>query len=127
MRSLLIRIFVSFWAIIIITIVAAAALGYTYAERARVAMENFEVSAAMIEASEALQENGRDGLTEWLRSLPGVTASLVYVVDDRGRDLLERHLPAHAALRRTAIPPLATTGVWQSATGATVHTADRAG
>ena len=93
MRSLLIRIFVSFWSIIVITIIAAAALGYSYAERARAAIQNFEVSDAMLEASAALREDGREGLTEWLRSLPGVTGSLVFVLDDRGQDLLERRLP----------------------------------
>ncbi len=93
MRSLLIRIFVSFWSIIVITIIAAAGLGYAYAERARAAMQNFEISDAMLDASAALQEDGRDGLTEWLRSLPSVTASLVYVLDDRGQDLLDRRLP----------------------------------
>ncbi len=98
MRSLLIRIFVSFWSIIVITIIAAGALGYTYAERARAAIQNFEVSDAMLEASAALQEDGREGLTEWLRSLPGVTASLVYVLDDRGQDLLDRRLPPPVAI-----------------------------
>ena len=102
MRSLLLRIFVSFWSIIVITIVAAAALGYFYAERARATMQSFEVSDAMLEASASLQERGREGLTDWLRSLPDVTASLVYVVDDRGRDLLDRRLPAPVviAMRR---------------------------
>ncbi len=102
MRSLLLRIFISFWSIIVITIAAASALGYFYAERARATMQSFEVSDAMLEASASLQERGREGLTEWLRSLPDVTASLVYVVDDRGRDLLDRRLPAPVviAMRR---------------------------
>ena len=94
MRSLLVKIFVSFWAIIVITIIAAGGLGYLYAERARSAMENFEVSDAMLAASTALQEDGRAGLTEWLHGLPDVTASLLYVLDDRGQDLLGRRLPA---------------------------------
>ena len=93
MRSLLIRIFVSFWAIILITIMAAAALGYLYAERARSAMETFEVSDAMLAASTSLRANGREGLTEWLRSLPDLTASLIFVLDESGRDLLDRRLP----------------------------------
>ena len=102
MRSLLFRIFLSFWLIITITIVAAGALGYTYAERARTGLENFEVSAAMLEASEALREDGHEGLTDWLASLPDVTASVVYVLDDRGADLLERRipLPIEMAMRR---------------------------
>ncbi len=98
MRSLLIRIFLSFWSIILITIIAGGALGYFYAERARTAMQNFEVSDAMLEASASLQDGGRDGLTEWLRSLPGGTASLVYILDDRGDDLLDRAIPPPVAL-----------------------------
>ncbi len=102
MRSLLFRFFLSFWLIITITIVAAGALGFMYAERARTALENFEVSDAMLEASEALRENGHEGLKEWLDSLPDVTAAVVYVLDDRGVDLLERRLPIpiQVAMRR---------------------------
>ena len=102
MRSLLLRIFVSFWAIIVITIVAAGAVGFLYAERVRTSIENFEVSEAMLEASAALQADGRDGLSEWLRSLPGATASLIYVLDQSGQDLLDRRLPApvELAMRR---------------------------
>lgn len=102
MRSLLVRIFVSFWLMIVITITAAAGLGFFYAERARSAIERFEVSDAMVEASEALRDHDRDGLEDWLDSLNGVTKSLVYVVDSRGRDILKRRLPAPVvlALRR---------------------------
>jgi len=94
MRSLLIRIFVSFWSIIVITIMAAAAIGFWYAERTRTTIENFEVSDAVLEASSALSEDGREGLTEWLRLLPGAAESLVFVIDDEGKDLLGRRLPA---------------------------------
>ncbi len=102
MRSLLLRFFLSFWLIITVTIVTAGVLGYAYAERARTAMQNFEVSEAMLAASEALREDGHDGLTEWLDSLPDVTASAVYVLDDTGMDLLGRGIPApiEVAMRR---------------------------
>ena len=102
MRSLLIRIFVSFWAIIVITIVVAGALGYAYAERLRDSVQNFQVSDAMLQASASLQQDGREGLTEWLRSLPDVTALTIFVIDGRGRDLLGRPLPAtvEIAMRR---------------------------
>jgi len=105
-RSLLIRIFVSFWLIIVITIVSAAAIGYSYAERARTAVQNFEVSEAMLAASAALREDGHQGLSDWLQSLPGVTGSLVYVLDDNGQDLLGRALPAPItmAMRRFGGP-----------------------
>ena len=107
MRSLLVRIFISFWAIIVITIVTAGGMGYLYAERAREAIESFEVSDAMLAASASLQQDGREGLADWLRSLPGVTRSLVFVLDDRGEDLLGRRLPPpiNMALRRFGGPP----------------------
>jgi two-component system sensor histidine kinase CpxA len=101
-RSLLVRIFLSFWLMIVITIAAAAGVGFYYAERARSAIERFEVSDAMLEASEALRVEGREGLEGWLKSLKGVTKSLIYVVDGRGRDILGRRIPAPVviALRR---------------------------
>ena len=107
-RSLLLRIFVSFWSIIVITIIAAGALGYLYAERARASIENFEVSEAMIGASNALRQNGREGLTDWLKSLEGATSALIYVIDERGKDLLERRLPPaiEIAMRRFNTPRL---------------------
>ena len=98
MRSLLIRIFLSFWLMIVATIVIAAAMGFYYAERARTAIATFEVSDAMLDASASLQRAGREGLTDWLESLPGVTHSLIYVLDERGRDLLGRRLPAPIAI-----------------------------
>ena len=93
MRSFFVRIFVSFWTIIAVTILTAGTLGYVYAERARSALQSFEVSESMLEASDALEAGGRDGLAEWLRSLPGMTATLVYVVDESGEDLLARDVP----------------------------------
>jgi len=97
MRSLLVRIFLSFWLMIVITIIAAAGMGFYYAERTRTAIESFEISDAMLEAGESLRQNGRDGLRDWLESLPAMTASLVYVLDERGRDLLRRDLPVPVA------------------------------
>ena len=102
MKSLLLRIFLSFWLIIVLSILAAASLGYFYAERVRASLQNFEVSDAVLTAGEALREDGRDGLVKWLEELPGAAADLIYVVDERGRDLLDRRLPApiEGALRR---------------------------
>src|SRR5690606_9933066 len=53
MRSLLVRIFVSFWLIIGITIGVAAIAGYYYAERVRSEMEGFEFDDAVLDASAA--------------------------------------------------------------------------
>ena len=102
MKSLLLRIFLSFWLIIVLSILVAASLGFLYAERVRASLQNFEVSDAMLAAGEALREDGRDGLVSWMESLSGATSLLIYVVDERGRDLLGRRLPApiELALRR---------------------------
>ena len=102
MRSLLARIFLSFWSIIVITIVAAGSLGYVYAERVRASLESFEVSDAMLAASASLRENGREGLEDWLRSIPDINASRIYIIDEGGRDLLDRAVPPpiELAMRR---------------------------
>ncbi len=93
MRSLLMRFFLGFWLIIALTIATAATLGFLYAERARASLENFEVSEAMLDASESLEQQGRDGLVDWLDSLPSVTASIVFVLDENDKDLLDRRVP----------------------------------
>ena len=98
MRSLQIRLFLSFWLIIVLSIMVAATLGYFYAERVRATLQSFEVSDAMLEAGAALGENGREGLTNWLGSLPGVAASAIFVFDERGKDLLGRKPPAPVML-----------------------------
>jgi hypothetical protein len=71
MRSLLLRIFVAFWSVILITIAVAAGVGFLYAERVRTTIQTFEVSDAMLDASAALDASGREGLADWLGALPG--------------------------------------------------------
>ncbi len=96
MRSLLMRFFLAFWLIIALTIATAATLGFLYAERARASLENFEVSEAMLNASESLEQYGREGLVEWLESLPSFTSSIVFVLDENDKDLLDRRVPTPA-------------------------------
>lgn len=92
MHSMLIRFFLSFWLIIGITIGAAALAGFYYAERMRDLVENLAGSDMVLEASQVLSTGGRLALADWLREKPGNGVTL-YVVDERGRDLLERRLP----------------------------------
>lgn len=102
MRSLTVRIFLSFWAIIVLLIGLAALAGFAYAERLREAVENFEIDDSAIAASAALETGGRDALEDWLRDRPAVSPLDVFIVDDEGRDLLGRALPQRVArmLRR---------------------------
>lgn len=97
MRSLLIRIFLSFWLIIAITIGIAAVAGFYYSERSRVAFENFEHGDTILEASVALDKNGRDGLVQWLKNLPGTRNITIYVLDEKRRDILGRRIPGYIA------------------------------
>ncbi|MEX2126244.1 MAG: ATP-binding protein [Woeseia sp.] len=97
MRSLLVRIFVSFWLIIGITIGVAAVTGYYYAERMRSELENFEFDDTILEASAALSSGGRDGLASWLRQVPESRNVTIFIIDPDGRDILERRLPRHLA------------------------------
>ncbi len=96
MRSLTLRIFLSFWLIIGILIGLAALGGYAYSERLREAFENFEISDTALRASEVLERDGREGLTDWLREQPRSSPMNVFVADPDGRDLLGRRLPGWA-------------------------------
>ncbi|HSD70234.1 MAG TPA: HAMP domain-containing protein, partial [Woeseiaceae bacterium] len=97
MQSLLLRIFLSFWLIIGITIGVAALGGYMYAERARTSFENIQLGDSLVEASEALDRDGKDGLKRWLRDQPQGTANLVLILDRHGQDILGRRVPAMVA------------------------------
>jgi signal transduction histidine kinase len=97
-RSLLVRIFVSFWLIIGITIGVAAIAGYYYAESVRSEMDNFEFDDAILEASSALSAGGREALADWLHGdAPGSRNVTIYIVDGNGRELLGRELPRYVA------------------------------
>jgi len=102
MQSLLARIFLSFWLIIAITIGIAALGGYYYSERTRQAIESFEISDTVLEASTALESNGRAGLESWLTGLPSKYPVIVFVVDQENVDILGRDIPSRIArvLRR---------------------------
>ncbi|MCH8303216.1 MAG: HAMP domain-containing protein, partial [Proteobacteria bacterium] len=93
MRSLLLRIFLSFWLIIVVTIGTAGVAGFLYAERMREAIENFEIGDSMLGASAALEAGGRKGLTDWLRRNRTSRAITIFVLDERGHDILDRRVP----------------------------------
>ena len=95
MRSLLVRIFLSFWLIIGVTIGIAAVAGFYYSERLREAMDNFDHGDTMLEASAALEKNGGAGLVRWLKDFPRTRGITVYILDEERRDLLDRALPGN--------------------------------
>jgi hypothetical protein len=93
MRSLLLRIFLSFWLIIVLTISTAGVAGFLYAERMRDAIENFEIGDSLLDASAALDAGGRKGLENWVRNNPTGRAITIFVLDERGHDILDRRVP----------------------------------
>ena len=93
MRSLLVRIFLSFWLIIGVTIGTAALAGFWYAERVRDAFEEFDLGDTVLEASAALDKDGRDGLLRWLKAFPKTRGLIIFVIDSDGNDILNRRLP----------------------------------
>jgi len=93
MKSLFVRFFLAFWLIIGITIGAAAIGGFWYAERMRDAIDNFEIGDSMLDASAALDAGGREGLADWLKDFPQSRAITIFVLDERGHDILERRIP----------------------------------
>lgn len=90
MRSLLVRIFLSFWLIIGIAISIAALSGYHFAERTRDTAENFADSDLLLAASDALSASGQDGLRQWLLDNRQSDGIHLFVFDASGQDLLGR-------------------------------------
>lgn len=103
MRSLYARIFLSYW--IVMAAIVAGAILVTWL----VVLERQEslprVSVDLVgQAASALREGGEPGLRAWLRTqrTPGVR---VFVVDERGRELLDRPLPPPVQRRLAARGP----------------------
>lgn len=93
MNRLSLRIFASFFAtLLLIAIGAVLVTGYVVSERREAAptMLRDLVSSAQT----ALDDDGRAGLTEWLRGRNArLFGSPVFIVDDSGAELLGRPLP----------------------------------
>lgn len=92
MQSLFLRFFLSFWLVIGIIIGAAATGGFWYAERIREAIDDFHLGDSMLGASAALETGGRSGLTDWLSNFPKTRGITLYILDDRGDDILKRQI-----------------------------------
>jgi two-component system, OmpR family, sensor kinase len=92
-RSLYTRIFVAFWAVMLL--IVAGAVGVTWLVLAERSEDMPRASAELMErAARALRDGGEAGLSDWLRGgsaqLPG---RRVLVVDEAGRELLGRLVP----------------------------------
>ncbi len=93
MRSLSLKIFLSFWLAMLLIVVATAAITFFILAEMR---EQAPRSPRMFanEAAVALARDGREGLTEWLRTRGSRMSNLrVYVLTPDNQDLLDRKVP----------------------------------
>lgn len=93
MRSLYGRIFLAFWAVMVL--VVAGSIGLTWLVLEERADEVPRISAELMRgAASALAHGGEVGLVAWLRQGREAIPDLrVLVVDEHGRELLGRNLP----------------------------------
>ncbi len=112
MRTLFLRIFLSFWLAMILIVGITVTVVVTDADRRLGELEGFDAPTLIQEASRTLEEDGEDGLREWLEdNTDEITGILLFIVDDQGDELLGRELPpdlmrrlSHRDARRMHLP-----------------------
>ena len=95
MKNLFIRIFASFWLIIIITMTCAALTGYYYHQRMEQIYTNFEIDETVIRAGEILHTQGYLGLKIWLNNIDNRKQYplRIFLLDNKRKDILGRRVP----------------------------------
>lgn len=98
MNRLSVRIFIAFFVTLVLVLAGAIAItSWTLNERD--ARATRELQTAAEEAAEALALRGRTGLREWaqVQQAEGGTATVMLVIDDLGREILDRQLPPNVS------------------------------
>ncbi len=90
MRTLFLRIFLSFWAAMLLVLLATAAVAwYRFSQ-----VETLDLNALAPQASERLHKDGLEGLRSWIfESQEKYIGRNIFVVDYTGVDILGRTLP----------------------------------
>lgn len=89
MRTLFLRIFLSFWVAMILVIFAIASVAWYRLRQ----VQNIDPNALVAQASVRLDEGGLDGLRDWIREMERSNVGLtVFLVDPNGDDVLGRRL-----------------------------------
>ena len=97
MRRLYTRIFLSFWAVLVLVVAGTVAVTWFVLVERSDALPR-ATAALVAQADAALRAGGEEGLRRWLAARDAAPAELrVVVVDERGRELLGRRLPAFLA------------------------------
>lgn len=104
MRHLVTRIFLAFFATLLIAGAGAVALTSWVLEQREAALQQ-EVLGAAQAAADALAEGGRSALVQWTRQrttdpLPAIE---IFVVDEWGDELIGRSIPGAGAARQEAV------------------------
>lgn len=95
MKNLFIRIFASFWLIIIVTMTFAALAGYYYHQRMEQIYTNFEIDETVIRAGEILNTQGYSGLKIWLKNIDNRDQYplRIFLLNNNKEDILGRKVP----------------------------------
>lgn len=92
MRTLFLRIFLAFWAAMVLVVIATA--GVTWYRFRMIWSIPIDRPQFAVEAEDQLQRNGLPGMRAWIRSSERCyPARQFYVIDSTGQDLLGRTLP----------------------------------
>jgi two-component system sensor histidine kinase CpxA len=95
MRTLFLRIFVAFWIAMGVILIAGILVTAMVASARLEALENVQPGDLALDAGEALDRAGIEGLKDWLREAERARPGLsIFVLDPSGTDLLGRELPA---------------------------------
>lgn len=91
MRSLFVRIWLTFWAVMVVTFLVALAVSFALAINRAQSIDRLSPRALAQEAGRAMATGGDDGLREWiLRTHNDYPELEVFVVDPKGRELRGR-------------------------------------
>ena len=88
-NNLFIRIFASFWLIIIATMIFAAFAGYFYHTRMDEVYSNFEIDETVIRAGEVLDTQGYSGLKIWLKNIDNREHYKIYNIGNNKTESLQ--------------------------------------
>ncbi|HEX7013840.1 MAG TPA: ATP-binding protein [Steroidobacteraceae bacterium] len=92
MRSLFLKIFLAFWAAMLLVLAATGAIAWYRFNQ--VQSVSIDIKALANEASERLLEAGLPGLRDWIEEVEDrYRDRRIFVVDRTGRDILDRELP----------------------------------
>jgi two-component system sensor histidine kinase CpxA len=106
MRNLYLRIFLSFWAAMVLVLTVTVIITLWLADQ-RTQREQLRQDQLAREASSVLATQGVPGLRDWLaRESTVVAPDRLFLLDRHGHDLLERHVPdfLRASVGRAPFP-----------------------